>query len=86
MRMLSKFDLKWLRENLATKDDLTKTIGPISKDIQILKKDMRTVKKTTAQIRKDLEMAVGELDRDRDKLEKRVFSVENQLGLRSSIS
>lgn len=61
-------------KNYPTKDDLKKALAPIEKDVKI-------IKQTTSQIRKDLEMAVGELDKDRDNLEKRVKTVETNLGL-----
>ncbi len=77
--MFTKPDKKWLKENFATKNDLKNELAPI-------KNDIRSIKKTSVQIRKDLEMAVGELDKDRDTLEKRVSSIENQRVLSSSVS
>lgn len=51
-----------------------------------VKKDLKTIKRTTNKIRKDLELAVGELDKDRDTLEKRVKNIEDTLGVKPDLT
>jgi len=50
----------------------------------ILQKGLKPIKKDLKKIRKDLEFAVGVLDRDRWKLEKRVDVIESHIGLSSA--
>lgn len=47
----------------------------------ILQKELKPIKKDLKKIRKNLEFAVGVLDRDRWKLKKRVDVIESHAGL-----
>ena len=88
--MLTKTDLNQIRG--VVKEEITGAIqsqvpGMITKGIQsqvpiivtgIIQKELKPMKKDLKKIRKDLEFAVGVLDRDRWKVEKRVEVLELQ--------
>jgi len=94
--MLTQTDLSQIRG--VVKEEVNGAIqsqvpGMMAKAIQsqvpsivtgILQKGLKPIKKDLKKIRKDLEFAVGVLDRDRWKLEKRVDVIESHIGLSSA--
>ena len=76
--MLTKNDLQQIKAIVKTEVNgaIQSQVPPIVTGI--LQKELKPVKKDLKKIRRDLEFAVGVLDRDRWKVEKRVEVLEHQ--------
>ncbi len=71
---------------MLTKNDLTQIRGVVKEEVDVsLGRELKPIKRDLKKIRKDLEFAVGVLDRDRWKLEKRVDVIESYVGLPSVV-